>query len=185
MRACFVSWLSLTIAEAIDAPLADFDNFFGNVNATAGFDNGKLHAVLENLRNPVEHSLHGKVDAVLGLKEHPNLPGANSLEASLGASLLRRWRENTAFKVGYTDVVPFFLLNSDRWFERGLWMHWPGMHWAQRFIHVNLISMWHGPRWKFSSCDADGKPRELYVFRSKPGEKGEGKEAEKDEKAEL
>jgi hypothetical protein len=67
-------------------------------------------------------------------------------------------------KAGTTDVVPFFLLNLDVTYEVGMWASWPLMPPPVRWGLVNVAGAVHWGRWKFASCDASGKPRDLYAL---------------------
>lgn len=106
-----------------------------------------------------------------GMATHAGAPARDSLEGAVAAATLKAWGKNTVVKAGIGDVVPFFLLNVDRTAEGGAWADWPPMPRPIRWAMVNLAGAVHGGRWRFASCDAHGRPRELYA-RAVTGGKG-------------
>ncbi|KAG6009139.1 hypothetical protein E4U21_003208 [Claviceps maximensis] len=133
-------------------------------NSTTGLSPTTLLAIMDSFREPLEHHLHHEVDVMSALAAHPNIPNRESPSGGRAADMLKTWGKNTVTKAGYADVLPFFLLNTDRTFEGGLWSKWPRMPEPVRWAMVNLVGMWHGSRWRFASCDASGRPRQLYIF---------------------
>lgn len=136
---------------------------------------------MDSFREPLEHHLHHEIDVMSALAAHPNVPARESLTGGRAADMLKAWGKNTVTKAGYGDVLPFFLLNTDRTFEGGLWSKWPRMPEPVRWAMVNLVGMWHGSRWRFASCDASGRPRELYVFEARGGHGDGAKHGERSE----
>ncbi|KAG5980856.1 hypothetical protein E4U43_006686 [Claviceps pusilla] len=151
-------------------------------NSTIGLSPTTLLAIMDSFREPLEHHLHHEIDVMSALAAHPNVPARESLAGGRAADMLKAWGKNTVTKAGYGDVLPFFLLNTDRTFEGGLWSKWPRMPEPVRWAMVNLVGMWHGSRWRFASCDASGRPRELYVFEARGG-RGDG--AKHEDRSEL
>lgn len=145
---------------------------------------------MDSFATDLETHLHNEVATMAAMATHPDAPPADSLKASLARDMLKAWGKNTVTKAGYLDVLPFFLLNTDRTFENGAWVKWPRMPEPIRWSMVNLVGMWHGSRWRFASCDASGLPRELFTVKRREneakGKKGEkGKKEDKSEKSEL
>lgn len=115
------------------------------------------------MRPPVEHHLHHEVAHLAALAAHPTAPARDTPEGAAAAATLRTWGKNSVR--GTLDVVPFFLINVDRTAEGGMWHNWPPMPAPVRWGLVNLAGAAHGGWWRFGSCDADGRPRELYALQ--------------------
>jgi hypothetical protein len=127
----------------------------------------------------LSNHLHHEVAVMAAMASHANVPARESLKGALASDMLKAWGKSTVTKAGYVDVLPFFLLNTDRTFEEGVWRNWPRMPEVVRWGMVNLVGMWHGPRWKFASCDAAGFPRDLYALKALR------EKTDKEEKSEL
>ncbi|KAL3959670.1 hypothetical protein ACCO45_004787 [Purpureocillium lilacinum] len=74
------------------------------------------------------------------------------------------WGRRSVLTGGVTDVSMFFLFNLDRGYEGGLWSDWPEVPAALRWALTRTLGGWHSGWWRFASCDADGRPRELYAL---------------------
>ncbi|KAM7211108.1 iron-sulfur cluster repair protein DnrN [Rhypophila decipiens] len=63
------------------------------------------------------------------------------------------------------NTLPVFFLNMETVeFEGGMWHGvFPPLKGMARTIMNNAIPMWHSGRWRFVSCDADGKAKQLAV----------------------
>ena len=79
--------------------------------------------------------------------------------------MFKTWGKSTVSKAGVVDVVPFFLLNLDAGYEEAMWANWPPMPAPIKWGMVNLVGAWYGGWWKFASCGADSRPRELYALQ--------------------
>ncbi|KAK2594274.1 hypothetical protein QQS21_008053 [Conoideocrella luteorostrata] len=148
-------------------------------NSTTGLSPSALLAIMDSFRDDLENHLHHEVQVMNAMSSHRNVPARESLKEAVASDMLKAWGKNTVTKAGYGDVLPFFLLNTDRTFEDGAWVKWPKMPEPVRWSMANLVGMWHGPRWKFASCDVLGRPRELYALTAEK----EGREAK--DKSEL
>ncbi|QUC17335.1 uncharacterized protein UV8b_01576 [Ustilaginoidea virens] len=144
--------------------LKAFETHLTSRNATTGLAAASLVAIMDSFRDDVQNHLHHEVDVMAAMAGHRNAPAAHTPEGKLAADRLKRWGKSTVTRAGYRDVVPFFLLNTDRTFEQGVWARWPRMPEPVRWAMVNVVGMWHGPAWRFSSCDSSGLPRGLYAL---------------------
>jgi hypothetical protein len=62
------------------------------------------------------------------------------------------------------NVMPMFLLNmEDVEFEDGMWASFPPIPGAVKWILKSLVPMWQRKLWRFSSCDASGRRKQLAV----------------------
>ncbi|KAJ6442822.1 maintenance of telomere capping protein 1 [Purpureocillium lavendulum] len=168
--------------DALDAHLTHL-----SANASA-YQPGPLLKLLDALRAPVEQHLHHEVTLLASLATHPRAPARDSFSGAVAAETLRAWGKNSVR--GPLDVVPFFLLNADRDADGGRWAAWPPMPRAVRWALVNAAGAVHGGRWRFASCDAAGRPRELFAVqraadRRRREQEGMGKDGDDKGKAEL
>ena len=130
---------------------------------------------------PFETHFHNEIKTIADMAGHAAAPKPGSPEEAAAGQTFKAWGKATVSKAGMLDVVPFFLLNLDRTVEDGLWANWPPMpapikvcveapsplgdaitkprQWGM----VNLAGSWYSSWWKFSSCDANQRPKELYV----------------------
>jgi len=112
-----------------------------------------------------ESHFHSEIGTIASLAAHPRCPAPGTPEEATASAAFERWGKNTLLKAGLADVVPFFLLNLDGTREGGRWQRWPPMPAPIRWGLTNVAGALHGAWWKFSSCDAAGRPRELYALQ--------------------
>lgn len=60
-------------------------------------------------------------------------------------------------------------MNLDAAFEEGKWADWPPMPRLVRWGLVNAAGSVYGAWWKFASCDASGRPRDLWALQQEQG----------------
>jgi hypothetical protein len=120
---------------------------------------------MDAFRDPFTQHFHREIATIASLGSLPSAPQPGSPEAEKAAAVFKAWGKKTVAKAGTTDVVPFFLLNLDVTYEGGMWASWPPMPGLIRWGLVNVAGAVHWGRWKFASCDAQGRPRELYALR--------------------
>ena len=125
---------------------------------------------MDSFRQPFESHFHSEISTIAALSTHPSCPSENSPEDVAGRLLFKRWGKGTIGIGDVTDAVPFFLLNLDATFEDGKWASWPPIPAPIRWGMLNLGCAWNGGWWKFASCGADGRPRELWAMQP-PAEK--------------
>lgn len=173
-----ISTLTIKL-ESFLAGLAAFQNHLNTTDKK--LRPTTLLSIMDSFAPDLETHLHNEVTTMSAMATHPAAPPADSLRAALARDMLKAWGKNTVTKAGYRDVLPFFLMNTDRTFENGAWVKWPRMPEPIRWGMVNLVGMWHGSRWRFASCDAAGLPRELFALKKR----AEAEKREKGEKSEL
>ncbi|OAA47857.1 hemerythrin HHE cation binding domain-containing protein [Metarhizium rileyi] len=137
---------------------------------TPSYTPAGLLRIMDSFAADLSAHLHHEVAVMAGMAAHEGAPARESLRGALASDMLKAWGKNTVTKAGYADVLPFFLLNTDRTFEGGVWRNWPRMPEVVRWCMVNLVGMRHGPRWRFASCDASGRPRRLFSLTA-PGDR--------------
>jgi hypothetical protein len=108
---------------------------------------------------------HNEIATIASFANLPTAPKPSSPGAVSAAAIFRAWGKKTITKAGYTDVVPFFLLNLDTTYEEGSWASWPPMPAPIKWGLINVAGAYHWGRWKFASCDSAGTPRALYALQ--------------------
>ncbi|PHH74959.1 hypothetical protein CDD80_2740 [Ophiocordyceps camponoti-rufipedis] len=160
--------------ETLVRGLDDLGRYLDSLSNASALTSTALLAVLDHLHQPLEHHLHHEVAVMAAMATHPNVPSPDSLEGSVAAAMLKAWGKNTVRKAGLADVVPLFLLNADRTAEKGMWHNWPPMPRPVRWAMVNVVGAIHGSRWRFASCDGNGRPRRLYALAAAESSQKDG-----------
>jgi hemerythrin len=144
--------------------LSEYATYLESLATPTDFDGNELRRIMDGFQKPFEHHFHSEISHIASFASLPGAPAPNSPEESAAAAVFKAWGKKTVTKAGTTDVVPFFLMNLDATYEEGKWANWPPMPAPIRWGLVNLAGSWNWGWWKFASCDAQGKPRELYAL---------------------
>jgi hypothetical protein len=64
-----------------------------------------------------------------------------------------------------TDVLPMLWYNVDTAFEDGKWADFPPLPAPVKWYMVNVLGWWRRGWWRFGSCGADGRERELVCLK--------------------
>ncbi|KAF1995980.1 hypothetical protein P154DRAFT_525931 [Amniculicola lignicola CBS 123094] len=149
--------------ESFLGGLAQFGAYLEGLPEPYDFDGKELQRIMDTFQEPFNHHFHSEIDTIAAFSSlEPPLPDKD-LESA--AAIFKAWGKKTVTKAGTTDVVPFFLLNLDATYEDGMWANWPPMPAPVRWGLVNVAGAWNWGWWKFASCDARGKPRELWALQ--------------------
>lgn len=151
--------------ESFLAPLAEFNTYLSNLASPTDLDGAQVIKLMDAFKEPFEHHFHSEISTIAALSNHPKAPKEDTPEGAAAGLTFKTWGKKTVTKAGVLDVVPFFLLNLDRTAEEGLWANWPPMPAPISWGLTNIAGSWYGKWWKFSSCDSQGKPQELYALR--------------------
>ncbi|KKA30582.1 hypothetical protein TD95_001096 [Thielaviopsis punctulata] len=145
--------------------MRDFGAYLAGLSADpAAFSGVKLVSIMDTFKAPFEQHFHSEIQTIAGLHSHANAPIEGSAEQVAASALFKTWGKATVSKAGVADAVPFFLMNLDSTAEEGLWANWPPMPAPIKWGLVNLAGSYYGSYWKFSSCDSNQMPRELYAI---------------------
>lgn len=120
---------------------------------------------MSSFQQPFEQHFHSEIATIAALSSHPRAPERGTPAEAAASATFKAWGKATVSKAGTWDVVPFFLLNLDGTAEEGAWASWPPMPAPIRWGLVNIAGAWYSRWWRFSSCDAGGRPRELYALQ--------------------
>lgn len=147
------------------AGLAEFNTYLDTLDAPTSLNATKLLGIMDSFKANFENHFHSEISTIAALADHPKAPTSDTPEAAAASETFKTWGKKTVTKAGMLDVVPFFLLNLDRTAEDGLWANWPPMPAPVKWGLTNIAGSWYGAWWKFSSCDSQGQPQELYALR--------------------
>lgn len=146
-----------------------FDTYVRQVqNGVASFDGAEIVRLVEAFSEPLCRHLEDEIKT-LCLLESYDVPWALYFEkvtahAMATADLVGRARTSgLAFADRLqTFVTPLVLCNMDPSWEDGIHLdHWPPFPWyAQAFVRWWYFPKYKGA-WRFGSCDATGRPKEL------------------------
>ncbi|EQK98961.1 hypothetical protein G6O67_007433 [Ophiocordyceps sinensis] len=156
--------------ETLLSELNKLDGYLGSLSNATALTPGALLDIMDALHPTLEHHLHHEVSVMADMATHVKAPVRDSFEGAVASASLKAWGKNTVRKAGVTDVLPFFLLNADRTAEKGMWMNWPPIPGPIRWAMVNVVGAVHGGWWRFASCDAHGRPRELHALAAGGGD---------------
>lgn len=145
--------------------LAEFQTYLSSLSDPLDFSAAELRRIMSTFHDPFEMHFHSEIHTLAQLAGHPNAPREGTAEAAAASAVFKSWGKSTVTKAGTTDVVPFFLLNLDRGAENGMWAGWPPIPAPIKWGLVNIAGSWYSGRWKFASCDASGRPKELYALQ--------------------
>lgn len=159
----------LYMLESFLSGLGEFRDYLVGLPTPQALNATKLIAIMDSFHEPFETHFHNEIATIYALRQHPNVPASASPEAKAASDMLRAWGKATVTKAGVTDVVPFFLLNTDLsdGFEDGLWNSWPPIPAPIKWGLINVAGWFKGGYWRFASCDSRGMPRELYALEKK------------------
>jgi hypothetical protein len=115
-------------------------------------------------QGPFESHFRSEIATLANLAAHPNAPAPGTPEEKRADAEFEKWGQSSVTKAGITDVTLFFLFNLDSGYEDGRWARWPDIPAPIKWGLMNVGSMLHSRWWKFASCDAGGRPRELYAL---------------------
>ncbi|OAQ88871.1 hemerythrin HHE cation binding domain-containing protein [Purpureocillium lilacinum] len=145
--------------------LNEFHEYLESVKATPSqFSTARMLELMAAFEKPFEEHFRSEIDTIAALAAHPNTPREGTPEAATAKSRFDAWGRRSVLTGGVTDVSMFFLFNLDRGYEGGLWSDWPEVPAALRWALTRTLGGWHSGWWRFASCDADGRPRELYAL---------------------
>lgn len=159
--------------------MVEFNEYLSNLDSPTNFSPTKLLKIMDSFKDDFEHHFHSEISTIAAIADHPKTPANDTPAGDIAFETFKTWGKNTVTKAGMLDVVPFFLLNLDRTAEGGLWENWPPMPAPIRWGMINVAGSWYGSWWRFSSCDANGLPQELYALKNAVIE--EKKEEKKEE----
>ncbi|KAI9172180.1 hypothetical protein HJFPF1_01673 [Paramyrothecium foliicola] len=156
--------------EAFIPGLTEFHDYLSGLASPANLTSTGLLRIMDSFRESFEHHFHHEIAIIAALADHPRAPAEGTPEAAEASATFKAWGKKTVGKAGTLDAVPFFLLNLDATFEEGAWAAWPPMPAPIRWGLTNIAGSWYGGWWRFASCDARGKPKQLFALETPQAE---------------
>ncbi|CAO2651921.1 Nn.00g002040.m01.CDS01 [Neocucurbitaria sp. VM-36] len=158
--------------ESFLGGLAEYEAYLTNLPTPSAFSGSELCKIMSSFQDAFVHHFHHEITTIASFADLPSAPPPNSPQAQEAALIFKTWGKKTVTKAGTYDVVPFFLLNLDASYEEGNWANWPPMPAPVRWGLVNVAGAVHWGWWKFASCDAQGRPRNLFALGVEGAEEG-------------
>ncbi|KAH7165163.1 hypothetical protein EDB81DRAFT_865368 [Dactylonectria macrodidyma] len=150
--------------DAFVPALGDFAHYLDSLESPQDLSSERMLELMRAFQQPFEDHFRSEIDTIAALASHSNSPELGSKEYIASKARFDKWGQSSVLTGGVTDVAMFLLFNLDRDFEDGLWKNWPEVPGPVRWVGSRVVGRWHGGWWKFASCDADGKRKELYAL---------------------
>lgn len=141
--------------------LQAFQQYLDSLENGSQLSSDKILSLMSVFQQPFELHFRNEIELIASLATHPNAPGEGSSEQIEAEKKFDKWGSSSVTRSGITDVLMFFLYNLDSSYEDGLWKDWPDIPGPVRWLMPRVIGGWHRQCWKFASCNADGKRKEL------------------------
>jgi hypothetical protein len=135
--------------------LGHFNDYLNSLAEPYDFSGKQLRHIMSTFQEPFNHHFHHEIETIASFADLATAPKPGSPEAEHAAAVFKTWGKKTVTKAGTFDVS----------YENGRWASWPPMPAPIRWGLVNIAGAYYWGRWKFASCDAAGKPRELYALQ--------------------
>ncbi|KAH6873884.1 hypothetical protein B0T10DRAFT_416052, partial [Thelonectria olida] len=141
-------------------------NYLETLRDASELSSEKMLSLMSAFEQPFEEHFRKEIDVIASLSSHPNSPEEGTQEQITAKAKFNSWGTNSVIHGGISDVLMFFLFNLDRDIEQGSWKDWPEIPGPIRWLLPRTVGSWHSGWWKFASCDANGRRKELYLPRT-------------------
>ncbi|CAI4218552.1 unnamed protein product [Parascedosporium putredinis] len=128
--------------ESFLGGLGEFNTYLTSLKSPSDFSGEELRRIMASFHEPFENHFHSEISTIADMAGHPKAPQAGSPK--------RRRR---------------LQCSRHRSAEAPLWENWPPMPNPIKWGMVNIAGSWYSSWWKFSSCDANQRPKELYALK--------------------
>ncbi|KAI1180187.1 hypothetical protein F4777DRAFT_364419 [Nemania sp. FL0916] len=124
----------------------------------AKFDADELLAIMDSFKGALHAHLTAEPPAIVALRQYSTAERPIDILGLAEAAGRKQVTLSFVF-----NIVPVFFLNMDTVdFEKGMWHGvFPPFKGLLRWIMLKAIPAWHWRRWRFVSCDADGRVKQL------------------------
>lgn len=150
-------------ADAFMPGIAKFQEYLFNLKSSSDFSGTKLREIMATFQEAFEAHMRSEISTIAALGQHPRTPKEGSEQEKSTQAAFDAREGNAIVKAGVTDVLPFFLFNFDSEYEDGLWRDWPPIPGVVRWGLMGVARCLHPGWWKFASCDAGRRKKELYA----------------------
>ncbi|KAI1427698.1 hypothetical protein F5Y12DRAFT_736501 [Xylaria sp. FL1777] len=126
----------------------------------ANFKADELVAILDSFKDALHSHLKAEPPSIVALRQYSTAERPIDI---LGISDAAGKKQVTLSFV--FNVLPVFLLNMDTVdFEGGMWHEvFPPFKGLVKWIFTRAVPAWHWRRWRFVSCSAEGRTKQLAV----------------------
>ncbi|KAM7215259.1 iron-sulfur cluster repair protein DnrN [Rhypophila decipiens] len=145
--------------EAFQGGLDKFKTYLLDKGA-GGFSAAELIGIMDEFKDPLYRHLKAEPPAIVALAKY-STPD-NPIDILGIADVAGKKQVSLGFMF---NTLPVFFLNMETVeFEGGMWHGvFPPLKGLARAIMNKAVPMWHSGRWRFVSCDADGRAKQLAV----------------------
>jgi hypothetical protein len=150
-------------SDAFMPKIAKFHDYLVNLKSSSDFLGTELLEIMASFQEPFEVHMRSEISSIANLSHHMRTPKEGSAEEKATQAAVDAREGNALIKSGVTDVVPFFLFNFDSEYEDGLWKNWPPIPGPIRWMVMSAGKVLHPGLWKFASCDAARRRKDLYA----------------------
>ena len=149
--------------DAFMPGLAKFQEYLLSLRSPSEFSGPNLLEIMSTFQESFEAHMCSEVSCIAALAQHPKTPKEGSEEERKTQGVFDAREGQAIIKAGVTDVLPFFLFNFDSEYEDGIWRDWPPIPAPVRWGLMGVARVMHSGWWKFASCDAGRRKKELYA----------------------
>jgi hypothetical protein len=122
-----------------------------------------LLSILDSFSSPLHSHLTSESLSLAALSRFaPAFEAANTTLVEVSLTEGKKAMASLDFVL---NVLPCFMLNMEfEEFEDGYWTgKWPDIKGLGRWAIFNVVPLWHSRRWRFTSCDAQGRRKRVAV----------------------
>ncbi|KAI0101855.1 hypothetical protein GGR51DRAFT_574469 [Nemania sp. FL0031] len=126
----------------------------------ANFKADELIAILDSFKDALHSHLKSEPPSIVALRQYST--AERPIDILSIADAAGKKQVNLSFVF---NILPVFLLNMDTAdFEGGMWHDvFPPFKGAVKWVLTKAVPSWHSGRWRFVSCSAEGKVKQLAV----------------------
>ena len=144
---------------AFHGGLESFETYLLNItDYESGFQPTRLLEIMDSFSEPLYTHLASEPQSLLALSRFstPEQP------FDLVKMALEAGKKSVSMDFAF-NTLPVFLLNMEHLeFEGGMWQNvFPPVPKPVKFLLMKLVPLWQRQRWRFASCDGNGKTKRL------------------------
>ncbi|KAJ8114178.1 hypothetical protein ONZ43_g4965 [Nemania bipapillata] len=126
----------------------------------ANFKADELIAILDSFKDALHSHLKAEPPSIVALRQYSTAQRPIDILGIADAAGKKQVNLSFVF-----NVLPVFLLNMETAeFEGGMWHDvFPPFKGVAKWILTKAVPAWHSGRWRFVSCSAEGKVKQLAV----------------------
>jgi len=148
---------------AIHEGVESLRTYLRSLSVPTSLSAAHLLSILDSFSAPLHSHLASEPQTLAALSRFA--PAFEAANTTLVVVSLAEGKKTMASLDFVLNVLPCFMLNMEfEEFEDGYWTgKWPDIKGVGRWALFNVVPMWHSKRWRFASCDAQGRRKRLVV----------------------